>query len=159
MKLENSSKDKTPKKKKSTWHRWFFGLLYLCFLGGLFTLFYNFVVRDNDGKAGDDEAATTGKQMYDTLDVLGDYLWPGMKLDVSKDEEKKDDTKDADAKTEQRHAAPIVEAEAATDLDIEEATGLSTGDPATAAPADNGDGPKVEPMEGPKVEQIEAAAQ
>lgn len=158
MKLNNSPKDKTPKKKKSTWHRWFFGLLYLCFVAGLFMLFYNFVVRDNDGKAGDDAAATTGKEMYDTLDVLGDYLWPGMKLDTSKDEEeKKEAEKKEDTKTEQRHAAPVVEAEAATDVDIEEATGLSAGDPATSAPS--ADDPQVKPMESPKVEQLESPAQ
>lgn len=157
MKLKKSSNDTAANKKKSTWHRWFFGVLYLVIVVALFALFYNFVVRDEHGSVDDDAAATTGKSVYDTLDVLGDYLWPGMKLDTYKDKEEKEESKE-DKKNETRQSAPIIQAEAATDADIEEATGLSAGDPATAStPA--ADGPKVEQLESPKVEQLESPAQ
>lgn len=149
----NTTNEKTP---KSRWHRWFFIGLYLLIVLALFGLFYNFVVRDDGGSAStDDGEETTRISKYDTLDVLGDYLWPGMRLDTSTEDDKdKDEEKDKKAETQQ--AAPVIEAEAATEADIEEATGLSSSDPATnTAPSEQGNGPKVEQLESPKVELIE----
>lgn len=146
--LEN----KQQPKKKSRWHKWFFGGLYVVIVLALFGLFYNFVVRDDNGGGVDaDGNATTGISVYDTLDVVGDYLWPGMNLDTSKDgdEDKKDNDKSATTQ-----AAPVIEAEAATEQDIEDATGLTSNDPATSTqpaaptPSDgNGEEPTVEAIE------------
>lgn len=154
MQSNNASSHTPTPKKKSRWHRWFFGVLYLVIVMALFGLFYNFVVRDERGAVSEDEEATTGVSKYDTLDVLGDYLWPGMKFDNAADDEDKE--KDDKEKDKQQKAAPVIEAEAATAADIEEATGISVTDPAaTTAPADNPNAPKVEQMEGPKVEMLE----
>lgn len=143
--LEN----KQQPKKKSRWHKWFFGGLYVVIVLALFGLFYNFVVRDDEAGGVDaDGNATTGISVYDTLDVVGDYLWPGMKLDTSTDNDKDDN------KSTTTQSAPVIEAEAATEQDIEDATGLTASDPATSAqpstttPSDgNNEEPTVEAIE------------
>lgn len=146
MKSNNKSN-----KPKSRWHKWLFGALYLLIVIALFGLFYNFIVRDETGSIDTDEAETSRVTKYDTLDVIGDYLWPGMKLDTGTDEdkdEKKDEKKETAVQT-----APAIEAEAATEQDIEDATGLSSG--STTTPAAPADAPKTEQPNAPKIEAIE----
>lgn len=149
MKLNINNK---PKKAKGRWHKRFFVALYLLIVVALFGLFYNFVVRDNGGTADTDEENTKTISKYDTLDVIGDYLWPGMKLDTGIDEEE-EDKKDDEKKEAVEQAAPVIEAEAATEQDIEDATGLTPTTPATAtSPAET---PKGEQPNAPKIEAIE----
>lgn len=143
--------EKSSQKKKAHWHKRFFVALYLLIVVALFGLFYNFVVRDNDGTADVESEESTRITKYDTLDVIGDYLWPGMKLDEGIDGEEEKDKKDE--KKEVQQAAPTIEAEAATEQDIEDATGLTSSDPATAnAPAEQ---PKADNPNAPKIEAIE----
>lgn len=155
MKSPNSSNDNATPKKKA-WHKWLFGLLYLLIVVLLFGLFYNFIVRDERTDTVDENGeAKTGISEYDTLDVIGDYLWRGMKLDDGM----KDDEEKTDEKKKQETAAPVIQAEAATEQDIEAATGIATGDAPATPPVDaNAGGPKVEQMESPKIEQIESPA-
>lgn len=141
-----------PRKGKANWHKRFFVALYLLIVVALFGLFYNFVVRDEGGTADTYDESSPTVSKYDTLDVIGDYLWSGMKLDegIEADEDK---DKDKDKKDEAEKVAPVVEAEAATEKDIEDATGLSSADPATASKS--AEEPKAENPNAPKIEAIE----
>lgn len=153
MKIKDNNRFKKP---KSRWHKWLFGALYVLIVVALFGLFYNFVVRDNDGSASTDSEEGKTISKYDTLDVIGDYLWPGMHLDTSLDDDKdKDEDKDQDKSKNAQQAAPVIEAEAATEKDIEDATGLASGDPATATAPAPENTPKPEVANTPKIEIIE----
>lgn len=152
--IMKANDNKHNRKPKSRWHKWLFGALYVIIVVALFGLFYNFVVRSSGGAASTDSDDGRPVSKYDTIDVIGDYLWPGMKLDTALDEEEdKDKDKDKD-EASHTQSAPTIEAEAATEQDIEDATGLSSADPATATtpiePAQ-----KPEAANTPKIEIIE----
>lgn len=129
--MEPQTDNKQMGKTKNRWHKWFFGVLYVVIVLALFGLFYNVVVRDEkSGTANAEDDGTTGVSLYDTIDVMGDYLWKGAPAaDAAQNEE---DGKKDDDKTEKTQAAPAVQADAATEQDIEEATGLTTNNPATS---------------------------
>lgn len=105
----------------------------------------------------EEEAEVVRKAERDTIDVVGDYLWPGFK-DTQAEAPKEDDKKKDDKPQPIEHAKAAPEAEAATPEDIEAVTGLSptpteeTNLTATKNPVIV---PKEEKMGAPKVEAIE----
>ena len=130
------------------------GLALLILLG----IIYNVFIRRSTTKDLTDdqkEQEAARKASLDTLDVVGDYLWPDVKQPAKEDEKK---NKETDKPVEHATEKPV--AEAATEEDIENATGesnTSTEETPAAEPSTEKkvEAPKVEKMDKPTVEEIE----
>ena len=131
------------------------GLALLILLG----IIYNVFIRRSTTKDLTDdqkEQEAARKASLDTLDVVGDYLWPADKTAKPADDA---DDDDGDAKSiEHEKKKPV--AEAASDEDIKNAIGDEDAKAETTMPSDPAaekkmDAPKVEKMDKPTVEEIE----
>lgn len=128
------------------------GLLLLLLLG----LIYRTFIKPSDKRDMTDderEAEAAREAELDTVDIVGDYLWPGVKQKTVKGNK-------SDGKEEPvEHAQAAPQADAATDEDIEEATnqGNEASDEQEIEPQKekNNEMPKVETMGRPTVEKIE----
>ena len=130
------------------------GLIVLVLLG----LAYNFIVAEDDVPLADDaqEEELQHDADRDTIDIVGDYLWPKMK--ASKQDMMTDEAKAGDGGKE-KDARPVEE----------KAAGAKTGDdhseapvpvpaPDVTSPAEQParqSAPAIEKMEAPKIEKIE----
>lgn len=130
------------------------GLALLILLGIIYNVF---IRRSTTADMTDDEkdAEAARKASLDTLDVVGDYLWPDVKPAKDTTTDKKEEV---DKPVEHVKEQPV--AEAATEEDIENATGENsdnTEQTTTTEPAaeKKQDVPKVEKMDKPTVEEIE----
>lgn len=149
-----SNQNKQRKFTKSLTFKVLCGLAVLVFLG----LIYNLIVASDDAPMTEQEEEEVQKRNADadTIDIVGDYLWPNMKPskeDMMTDEEKaaeadkakagKDDKgKGASDKVQSnQHDAPI----AAPAPDVASSSEL----PAKQA------APSIEKMDAPKIEKIE----
>lgn len=142
--------------RHTVWFKILLGLLLLILLGVVYSVF----IRPNkQSRTSSDEreAEAAREAELDTLDVVGDYLWPDVKGSKDTEEEKKDDKEDETKPVEHAQAAP--EAAAATDEDIEEATGQApetgSNETGTASKDTKPTAPKVENMDKPTVEKID----
>ena len=149
-----SNQNKQRKFTKSLTFKVLCVLVVLVFLG----LIYNFIVSSDDGPMTEQEQEEVQKRNadVDTIDIVGNYLWPNMKPsreDMMTDEEKaaeaekaksgKDDKgKEASDKVQSnQYDAPI----AAPAPDIAPSSELPVKQVA----------PSIEKMEAPKIEKIE----
>lgn len=146
-----SNQNKQRKFTKSLTFKVLCGLAVLVFLG----LIYNLIVASDDAPMTEQEEEEVQKRNADadTIDIVGDYLWPNVKPskeDMMTDEEKadkakagKDDKgKEASDKVQSnQHDAPI----AAPAPDIA---------PSSELPAKQA-APSIEKMDAPKIEKIE----
>lgn len=146
-----SNQNKQRKFTKSLTFKVLCGLAVLVFLG----LIYNLIVASDDAPMTEQEEEEVQKRNaeVDTIDVVGDYLWPNMKPskeDMMTDEEKaaeakagKDDKgKEASDKVQSnQYDAPI----AAPAPDVA---------PSSELPAKQA-APSIEKMDAPKIEKIE----
>lgn len=130
------------------------GLIVLVLLG----LAYNFIVAEDDAPLADDaqEEELQHDADRDTIDIVGDYLWPKMK--TSKQDMMTDEAKSGDG-GKGKDARPAEE----------KAAGAKTGDghseapvpvpaPDVTSPAEQParqSAPAIEKMEAPKIEKIE----
>lgn len=131
------------------------GLVVLFLLG----LCYNIIVAEDDVPMSEEEQEEEQQRKadMDTIDIVGDYLWPRMKpsrQDMMTDEEKakeKEDAKDKQDKTD--HEAKSSAASGG------EAPMAAPAPPVTPAPAPNPtakpSAPTIEKMNAPRVEKIE----
>lgn len=149
----------------------------LCGLAILFVLgvLYNFVVKEEPNISKEDnEVEEQRKAAQDTLDVVGDYLWPGMnmrKTDLQSDADKADEARmRASSETSRKPSGgkdensskdikmpkiklPPVPAPAADQATEVVTTGQVKS--ATKQNSTNPGGPTVEKLEAPRVERIE----
>lgn len=147
-----SNQNKQRKFTKSLTFKVLCGLAVLVFMG----LIYNLIVASDDAPMTEQEEEEVQKRNADTIDIVGDYLWPNMKPskeDMMTDEEKaaeaekakagKDDKgKEASDKVQSnQYDAPI----AAPAPDIT---------PSSELPAKQ-TAPSIEKMDAPKIEKIE----
>ena len=126
------------------------GLVVLFLLG----LCYNIIVAEDDVSMSEEQQR---KADMDTIDIVGDYLWPRMKpsrQDMMTDEEKakeKEDAKDKQDKAD--HEAK------SSDASSGEAPMAAPAPPVTPAPAPDPttkpSSPTIEKMNAPRVEKIE----
>lgn len=130
------------------------GLIVLVLLG----LAYNFIVAEDDAPLADDaqEEELQHDADRDTIDIVGDYLWPKMK--ASKQDMMTDEAKAGDG-GKGKDARPAGE----------KAAGAKTGDDHSEAPVPvpapdvtfpaeqpaRQSAPAIEKMEAPKIEKIE----
>lgn len=130
------------------------GLALLILLGVIYSVF---ISPDERQTMTDDESESEAARQaaLDTLDVVGDYLWPGAKTDNADDGKKKDEE---EAKPIE-HAQAAPQAEAATDEDIEAATGQlpENNEEKTSEQQKEKkeEVPKMEVMSKPTVQEIE----
>ncbi|GAB6982085.1 hypothetical protein [Prevotella dentasini] len=133
------------------------GLVVLFLLGML----YNWIVNDDDTVADEQEQVEEQKRKasLDTLDIVGDYLWPRMKPskeDMMTDEEKAKAAEAAkkgssDKAEEDAAAVRAVKIPDAAPVDeVAPASVPSAGPAPEAAPV-----PSVEKISAPRVESIE----
>lgn len=133
------------------------GLAALILLGIIYNVFIRrSQTQDMTDDEKDEEAAR--KAALDTMDVVGDYLWPDSK--PAKKEKQEDEEEEEGKPVEHAKESPV--AAAATEEDIENATGQTTDDktaPSSSANEISGDkksdAPKVEKMDKPTVEEVE----
>lgn len=160
MELKKKIKDKIDPKHKGFTHTWMFKVLYGLLLLFLFAILYNFVVREDDNSQLSDEdqkrAEEESNAQLDTLDVIGDYLWPNLKHIQAKAGDDSKMPKEEVKPGVVQKSAPPVEAAAATEQDIKAATGFSGTSDANVSSSSKTITPKVEQMEAPKVQQMEA---
>lgn len=131
------------------------GVALLVILGIIYSVYIRrSTTKDLTDDEKEEEAAR--KAALDTLDVVGDYLWPDPKPAKTDNDDKSDEeeTKPVEHVKEQ----PV--AEAATEEDIENATGESSDKneetPSTETTTDKKtETPKVEKLDKPTVEEIE----
>lgn len=141
--------------------RYAFLLLAILFLGGIF---YNLIVDEPRADAASDsmdaDASEQGKSIYDTLDVLRDYLWRDVmksaKTDSALQAEREKAEKERLAKEKERKE--LVPAPA-TDADVEaleEQGGQSSQTVPTpsAPPQPAVAAPRIDKVASPKVETI-----
>lgn len=130
------------------------GLIVLVLLG----LAYNFIVAEDDAPLADDsqEEELQHDADRDTIDIVGDYLWPKMKAskqDMMTDEAKAgDEGKGKDARPAEEKTAG-----AKTGDDHSEAP-VPVPAPDVTSPAEQParqSAPAIEKMETPKIEKIE----
>lgn len=159
-KVTDKIKDLIDPKHKGFTHtltfRILIGLGVLIVLGIIYNVF---VVRSHTENLTDDEKEEEAarKASMDTIDVVGDYLWPE---DKTAKPEKEDEKKDEDEGKPVEHAQEQPVAEAATDEDIENATGENTDGTEQKTSDETSkekkvEAPKVEKMDKPTVEEIE----
>lgn len=133
------------------------GLAALILLGIIYNVFIRrSQTQDMTDDEKEEEAAR--KAALDTMDVVGDYLWPDSK--PAKKEKQEDEKEEEGKPVEHAKESPV--AAAATEEDIENATGQTTDDktaPSSSANEISGDkksdAPKVEKMDKPTVEEVE----
>lgn len=133
------------------------GLALLIILGIIYNVFIRrSTTKDMTDDEKEEEAAR--KASLDTLDVVGDYLWPDVKPAKDSSSDKKDEEVEGKP-VEHVKEQPV--AEAATEEDIENATGdgSAKSDETTNSESPStekkSDAPKVEKMDKPTVEEIE----
>lgn len=130
------------------------GLIVLVLLG----LAYNFIVAEDDAPLADDaqEEELQHDADRDTIDIVGDYLWPKMK--ASKQDMMTDEAKAGDGgKGKDARAAEEKAAGAKTGDDHGEAP-VPVPAPDVTSPAEQParqSAPAIEKMEAPKIEKIE----
>ena len=130
------------------------GLIVLVLLG----LAYNFIVAEDDAPLADDaqEEELQHDADRDTIDIVGDYLWPKMK--ASKQDMMTDEAKAGDGgKGKDARAAEEKAAGAKTGDDHSEAP-VPVPAPDVTSPAEQParqSAPAIEKMEAPKIEKIE----
>lgn len=133
------------------------GLAALILLGIIYNVFIRrSQTQDMTDDEKEEEAAR--KAALDTMDVVGDYLWPDSK--PAKKEKQEEEEEEEGKPVEHAKESPV--AAAATEEDIENATGQTTDDktaPSSSANEISGDkksdAPKVEKMDKPTVEEVE----
>ena len=131
------------------------GMAALVLLGVIYNVFIRrSQTKDMNDDEKEEEAAR--KASLDTIDVVGDYLWPDTK---PAKQDKQEDTKEEEGKPVE-HVKEIPVADAATEEDIENATGQATDDKAASTTEEatkdkKVEVPKVEEMDKPTVEEIE----
>lgn len=131
------------------------GLVVLFLLG----LCYNIIVAEDDVSMSEEEQEEEQQRKadMDTIDIVGDYLWPRMKpsrQDMMTDEEKAKEKEDA--KDKQDKAAHEAKS---SDASSGEAPMAAPAPPVTPAPAPDPttkpSSPTIEKMNAPRVEKIE----
>lgn len=135
------------------------GLAVLILLGIIYNVF---IRRSQTADMTDDEKneEAARKASLDTIDVVGDYLWPDVKPAKTDNEEKKDEEEEGKP-VEHAQEQPV--ADAATEEDIENATGQNAESSDASADDEQSkdkkdkkpEAPKVEKMDKPTVEEIE----
>lgn len=129
-----------------------------CFVIVVLGLVYNLIVSENDSPLTEDEqsAEQLRKADQDTIDVIGDYLWPRMKAASSEvTSEEKEKIKEEDQQKEKQK--PQVQPSASkTESDenlspVPEPAPATTPQPAPEQPSV----PTIEKFGAPKVEKID----
>lgn len=159
-KVTDKIRDLIDPKHKGFRHTILFRILIALALLIVLGIIYNVFIRpssDSNTSDDDSDAEAACEAELDTIDVVGDYLWPGLK-DQNKQKEDSDKTDEEETKPVE-HAVSAPQADAATEEDIEDATGPTpqiTEDPTLPSTKDNKqDAQKVETMDKPTVEKIE----
>ena len=146
-----SNQNKQRKFTKSLTFKVLCGLAVLVFLG----LIYNLIVASDDAPMTEQEEEEVQKRNADadTIDIVGDYLWPNMKPskeDMMTDEEKADKAK-AGKDDKGKEASDKVQS---NQYDAPIAAPAPDITPTSELPAKQ-TAPSIEKMEAPKIEKIE----
>ena len=149
-----SNQNKQHKFTKSLTFKVLFGLVVLVFLG----LIYNLIVASDDAPMTEQEEEEVQKRNaeVDTIDVVGNYLWPKMKS--SREDKMIDEEKAAEA--EKAKAGKDDKGKEASDkvqsnqYDAPIAAPAPDVTPSSELPAKQA-APSIEKMEAPKIEKIE----
>lgn len=159
-KVTDKIKDWIDPQHKGFRHTWLFKVVIGFALLVLLGIIYNVFIRGNDERnmtEDEQNAEAARKAELDTLDVVGDYLWPDVKA-AKGDDKDDDDSKEKEGEVVE-HAKEVPMAEAATEEDIENATGQPTdvqeNNKDAATHEKKAESPKIETMDKPTVEEIE----
>ena len=144
-----SNQNKQRKFTKSLTFKVLCGLAVLVFLG----LIYNLIVASDDAPMTEQEEEEVQKRNADadTIDIVGDYLWPNMKPskeDMMTDEEKAAEADKAKAGKDDKGR------EASNQYDAPIAAPAPDVTPSSELPAKQ-TAPSIEKMDAPKIEKIE----
>lgn len=149
-----SNQNKQHKFRKSLTFKVLCGLVVLLVLG----LVYNFIVAADDAPMTEEEQEEVQQRNADrdTIDIVGNYLWPDMKPSKEKETADEDKTADAEkdknAKDEKGKASS--EKEQATHHDAPIAAPAPDIAPSSDLPAKQ-TAPSIEKMDAPRIEKIE----
>ena len=147
-----SNQNKQRKFTKSLTFKVLCGLAVLVFLG----LIYNLIVASDDTPMTEQEEVQKRNADADTIDIVGDYLWPNMKPskeDMMTDEEKAAEAEKAKAGKDDKgkEASDKVQS---NQYDAPIAAPAPDVTPSSELPAKQ-TAPSIEKMEAPKIEKIE----
>ena len=149
-----SNQNKQRKFTKLLTFKVLFGLAVLVFLG----LIYNFIVASDDAPMTEQEEEEVQKRNaeVDTIDVVGDYLWPNMKSsrkNMMTDEENAAEAEKTKARKEEKEKEPS-EKVLSNHYEVPIAAPAPDIAPSSELPAKQM-APSIEKIEAPKIEKIE----
>ncbi len=149
-----SNQNKQRKFTRSLTFKVLCGLAVLVFLG----LIYNFIVASDDAPMTEQEEEEVQKRNaeVDTIDIVGDYLWPNMKpsrKDMMSDDEKAAEAEKAKADKSGKEKAASDKVHS-NEYDAPIAAPAPDITPSSELPAKQVV-PSIEKMESPKIEKIE----
>ena len=149
-----SNQNKQRKFTKSLTFKVLCGLAVLVFLG----LIYNFIVASDDVPMTEQEEEEVQKRNaeVDTIDIVGDYLWPNMKpsrKDMMSDDEKAAEAEKAKADKSGKEKAASDKVHS-NEYDAPIAAPAPDITPSSELPAKQVV-PSIEKMKSPKIEKIE----
>ena len=149
-----SNQNKQRKFTKSLTFKVLCGLAVLVFLG----LIYNLIVASDDAPMTEQEEEEVQKRNaeVDTIDVVGDYLWPNMKSsrkNMMTDEENAAEAEKTKARKEEKEQEPS-EKVLSNHYEVPIAAPAPDIAPSSELPAKQM-APSIEKIEAPKIEKIE----
>ena len=149
-----SNQNKQRKFTKSLTFKVLCGLAILVFLG----LIYNLIVASDDAPMTEQEEEEVQKRNaeVDTIDVVGDYLWPNMKSsrkNMMTDEENAAEAEKTKARKEEKEQEPS-EKVLSNHYEVPIAAPAPDIAPSSELPAKQM-APSIEKIEAPKIEKIE----
>ena len=149
-----SNQNKQRKLTKSLTFKVLCGLVVLVFLG----LIYNFIVASDDAPMTEQEEEEVQKRNaeVDTIDVVGNYLWPNMKSsrkNMMTDEENAAEAEKTKARKEEKEKEPS-EKVLSNHYEVPIAAPAPDIAPSSELPAKQM-APSIEKIEAPKIEKIE----